>query len=378
MLITLQGNIGASITTPIQKSFDDIIFCNTGGKSNMSLTYKNVPPMVHNDIPSELWIKDRTTDSVYSKIQSYSKTPQLSAGSLSEEPPFRFQIIYDGYDFLYYPEFKLYERPYLLLEYDTSLGNNIIRINKDGVNDDKNISYIAIGETITFKDYNTTYTIASVIENSTNYDLYLDRNLDELYYQNDIIVFANLKYEVQSTSNILNDSTISALSPFKFKFINTFNSKTQFMTESLGKSEDYTLINGNYTDIVDIWGDDKFVSLSSNVDTSASATITINVNLNETDTQLELTGAPTTPLDVYSYLTIKSDNGLEIVKITEKLSDILYTIERAQMNTVAIAHSGSVNVWFPKYIYFVMLPYNKELTKRYVLYRNVDFVLTWV
>jgi hypothetical protein len=54
MLITLQGNIGPSITTPVWNTFNDFIFCNVGGKSTMSLAYKNIPPMEHNDIPTEI------------------------------------------------------------------------------------------------------------------------------------------------------------------------------------------------------------------------------------------------------------------------------------------------------------------------------------
>ena len=167
MLITLQGNIGPNLTTPIQMDFNDLIYCNEGGKANMSLAYKNIPPMEHNDIPSEIQIRNSAESNAYSKIPSYNKAAWLSGMNLDEIPPFRFQIIYDGYDFLYYPEFKVYERPYLLLEYDTSLGTSSVIFNKEGINDAKNLAFLANGETLWLKDYNVSYTIVSITETTT-------------------------------------------------------------------------------------------------------------------------------------------------------------------------------------------------------------------
>jgi hypothetical protein len=162
------------------------------------------------------------------------------------------QIIYDGYDFLYYPEFKLYERPYLLLEYDTSLGTSILVFSKTGANDTKNLAYLKIGESIWLKDYNTFYTITTVQDAVDTITIYVDRDLEEEYFQNDIIVFNEKKYELQSNSNILNDSTTNTLSPFKFKFINEFDSKTWFMANNIGKSNNFTLVNNDFTNILDL------------------------------------------------------------------------------------------------------------------------------
>jgi len=127
---------------------------------------------------------------------------------------------------LYYPEFKLYERPYLLLEYDTEVGNNVIYFDKTTGNDLKNLAFLNVGEILYFKDYDVEYNIFSITELVNSYEVYLDRNLDEPYFKNDIILFRNLKYELQANSNILNDSTASTLSPFKIKFIETFDAKS--------------------------------------------------------------------------------------------------------------------------------------------------------
>lgn len=375
MLVDLQGNIGASISNPIQYSFDDLIFCNIGGKENMSLLYKNIPPMEQNDIPSEIQIKNKSGENVFKKIQSYDKSCQLNLLCTDEIPFFRFQVIYDGYDFIYYPEFKLYERPSLLLDSNVSSGTNILVFNKS-LNETKDLNYLESGVTIYFKDYDTEYTIQNVVETTQLYTLTLDRDLEENYYKNDLVIFNNLKYELQSKSNILTDSTVNDLSPFKFKFINTYNSKSWYMNESLGKANAYTLINNNYTDIVDLWGDDKIVSLSNNIDIEDSTTISLNINLNTTDTILELTSAPTIPIDLYSYITVKSNSGLEILKVTEINSTVNFTVERAQLNTSLLDHNSvDAVLYFAKNIYFVLLPYNKELSKRYVYYRNIDLTL---
>lgn len=379
MLVKLQGNIGNSIDNPIQYSFNDIIFCNLGGKSNMSLMYKNIPPMEHNDISTEIQIKDKDIDTYYKKITSYNKECQLNLSCTDEYPMFRFQIIYDGYDFLYYPEFKLYERPSLLLDYNVSTGTNIIIFEKISENDTKDLAYLESGKQILFKDYDNEYTIQTVQENDTSYTVYLDRDVDQEYSKNDLIIFNNSKYELQSNSNILTDSTINNLSPFKFKFIDSFNSKNQYMLDSLGKDDTFTLVNNIYNDIVDLQGDDKIVSLSYDVDINYSTTIALNSNLSISDTVMEITSPPDTDIDVYSYITIKSSTGVEIVKVTEVNSNVNYTIERGQLNTTAYEHnSAEALIYFPKNIYFVMLPYNKELTKRYVAYRNIDFVINQV
>jgi hypothetical protein len=92
---------------------------------------------------------------------------------------------------------------------------------------------------------------------------------------------------------------------------------------------------------------------------------------------IELTSEPLIPLDIYSYLTIESSNGLEIVKIINKNSNVSYTVNRAQLGTFALEHSStSALLYFPKNVYFIMLPYNKSLDKRYVLYRNLSFILS--
>jgi len=102
----------------------------------------------------------------------------------------------------------------------------------------------------------------------------------------------------------------------------------------------------------------------------------LNSNLTISDTILELTSPPNIDLDIYSYLTVKSSSGVEIVKITEVNSNVNFTVERGQLNTIAYDHnSAEALIYFPKNIYFIMLPYNKELTKRYVSYRNIDFVI---
>lgn len=379
MLIDLQGNIGTSINNPTQYSFNDIIFCNTGGKENMSLTFKNIPPMEHNDIPSEIQIKNKDIDSVYKKIKSYNKDCWLNISCTDEIPMFRFQVVYDGYDFLYYPEFKLYERPSLLMDYNVTIGTNIITFDKSSENASKDIAYLEAGKTIVFKDYNDEYTIQSVTDNPTSYAVYLDRDVDQEYYKNDLIIFNNNKYELQSNSNILTDSTINDLSPFKFKFINSFDAKNWYMLDSLGKEDDYTLTNNVYDQIVDLQGDDKIVSISNDVDITYSDTIALNTNLTISDTVLELTSPPDTPLDVYSYITVKSSSGIEILKIKEVNSTVNFTVDRGQLNTSIYDHnSGEALIYFPKNVYFVMLPYNKELTKRYVAYRNIDFVINQV
>jgi len=128
------------------------------------------------------------------------------------------------------------------------------------------------------------------------------------------------------------------------------------MNESLGSSTNYTLLNNDTTTVLDIWGDDKFVSLSQYMDVTASSTIALNINLTELDTVLELTDEYD-KLDIHSYVTIKSSNGIEIVKVTEKISNIRYTIERGQFNTLSVEHNSAEAVlYFPKFVYFILLP----------------------
>jgi hypothetical protein len=218
----------------------------------MALSYKNIPPMEHDDIPAEIWIKNKGMAAVYKKIKSYNKSCWLNAACAEEVPPFRFQIIYDGYDFLYYPEFKLYERPSLLMDYNVTVGNDTIIFDKISENASKDLAYLETGNIILFNDYDDEYTIQSIVDESTTYVVYLDRDITENYYKNDLIIFKNDKYELQINSNILTDSTTNTLSPFKFKFIDTFDSKNWYMTDSLGKSGTYTLVNGTYDQIVDL------------------------------------------------------------------------------------------------------------------------------
>jgi hypothetical protein len=39
----------------------------------MALKYKNIPPMEHEDIPTEIWIKDTKTEPEYTKLLNYNK-----------------------------------------------------------------------------------------------------------------------------------------------------------------------------------------------------------------------------------------------------------------------------------------------------------------
>ena len=377
MIIDWQANIGTEIN-PIQYSFNNIIFCNEGGKETMSLVYKNIPPMKENDIPNEIQVINTTGENVYKKIISYDKNCQLNILCTDEIPFFRFQIIYDGYGFLYYPEFKLYERPYLLLESNISAGTNILTITKS-LHDSKNLNYLSIGESILFKDYNTEYTINNIVDNTLTYSIYLDRDLEEDYIKNDILIFNNSKYELQLNSNLLNDSTVNDLSPFKFKFINLGATKNYYLTDTIGSVDNFTLINNNYDDFVDLQSDDKYASISNNVDIEYSTTIALNTNLTTSDITMELTGEPDVDIDLYTYITIESSSGIEIVKVTTINSNVNFTIDRGQLGTSVLNHnSGEALVYFSKNIYHLLLPYNKEINYRYVQYRNVDFILNQV
>jgi hypothetical protein len=169
-----------------------------------------------------------------------------------EIPMFRFQVIYDGYDFLYYPEFKLYERPSLLLDSNLTAGTNIINFSKNGGNLEKDLLYLEIGQSILFKDYNKEYIINNVVELSNLYTVYLTTDISEDYFKNDLIIFNNVKYEIRENSNILNDSSVNSFSPFKFKFIDTFNSKNYVISDSIGKTSDYILVNNVYNQFVDL------------------------------------------------------------------------------------------------------------------------------
>jgi hypothetical protein len=119
-------------------------------------------------------------------------------------------------------------------------------------NDSKNLAYLGIGEVLFFKDYNTEYVITNILDETDRYSVYLDRDVEEQYYKNDIIVFKDRKYELQASSNIINDSTTNTLSPFKFKFIQNFDSKDYAMNHEMGKSSNYTLVNNNTTTFIDL------------------------------------------------------------------------------------------------------------------------------
>lgn len=54
MLVNLQANIGTSFASPQYKNFNNFIYCNVGGKNTMSLASKNIPPMEHEDIATEI------------------------------------------------------------------------------------------------------------------------------------------------------------------------------------------------------------------------------------------------------------------------------------------------------------------------------------
>ena len=380
MLITLQGNVSNTLTNAIQKQFDDFIFSNIGGKPQMALKYKNIPPMEHEDIPTEIQIKDTNIEPDYTKILNYTKSCQLSLSCTDEIPPFRFQVVYDGYDFLYYPEFKLYERPYLLLDADMSLGVNEIVFLKAGNNEMKNLNYISVGESILFKDYGDKYTIISTGETANTISIYLDRNFDNLYFKNDLIIFNEIKYELQSESNILNDSTDNTFSPFKMKFIQKpFNQKNYIFAPNMGKANDFVLVNDVFDDMVDLQGDDKYASISKNVDIQPSPTIALNNSLIASDLVVQFTSDVNELLDIHSYFTVKSTNGVEIFKVESFIDNLSVNVTRGQLGTIALDHnSGSAQIQFPYNIYFILLPQNKKLDKKYIVYRNIDFVLTWV
>jgi len=111
------------------------------------------------------------------------------------------------------------------LDYNISTGTDIITFDKSSENAEKDLAYLETGKVILFKDYNEEYTIQTVDDNPTTYTVHLDRDIDQDYYKNDLLLFKNDKYELQINSNILTDSTINDLSPFKFKFIDTFDTK---------------------------------------------------------------------------------------------------------------------------------------------------------
>jgi hypothetical protein len=134
-----------------------------------------------------------------------------------------------------------------------SLGVNEIVFLKAGNNEMKNLNYISVGESILFKDYGDKYTIISTGETSNTISIFLDRNFDNLYFKNDLIIFNEIKYELQSESNILNDSTDNTFSPFKMKFIQPpFDQKNYTFGPNMGKANDFVLVNNVFDDMVDL------------------------------------------------------------------------------------------------------------------------------
>jgi hypothetical protein len=137
-------------------------------------------------------------------------------------------LVYDGFDFLYYPEFKLYERPYVILEssyqigVDTMIFSGSITTAHDNL---KNLGFVEVGDIVRFVDTNDSYTITEKEVVGGNIVMVFDEAISVNHYINDVMVIINKKYENAEDSNIMNDSTTS--SAFKIKFVNTasLNSK---------------------------------------------------------------------------------------------------------------------------------------------------------
>lgn len=382
MLLKIQGNINDSFSSPLQVNQNDIIYCNTGGKPNMSLIAKNIPPMVANTIPQEIQIRDSLESDTYSKIRSYNPSCMLNDQCSTETPFFAFQLIYDGYDFLYYPEFKLYEKPYLILERNYTYGTDTLTFSniETPLNDNfKNLNFFDAGDILTFLDTEDVYTITEREVVGTDIVFILNKALTMDHSINDVCVNDNKKFSDKTDSNLLYENTTISL--FKFKFCDplNLNNKNYAVSEESKIDDTYsTLINNNTTNITDLQGDDKIVSISNNIQIEAT-NIALNNNIDITDIELEFTSNINNILHINSYLTLKNLTTIEIVKVTAILSDTTIKIERGQLDTeIGEFTSATTSLFFPKYIYFQMLPVNKSIDYRYVVYRNIDFVLTWV
>ena len=382
MLVKLQGNLNSTFENPLQNNWDDIIYCNTGGKPNMSLMAKNIPPMLTNDIPEEIQIRDSANETIYSKIKSYSSNCFKDELCHTETPFFRFQLVYDGFDFLYYPEFKLYERPYVILEssyqigVDTMIFSGSITTAHDNL---KNLGFVEVGDIVRFVDTNDSYTITEKEVVGGNIVMVFDEAISVNHYINDVMVIINKKYENAEDSNIMNDSTTS--SAFKIKFVNTasLNSKNQTISQTAKISTTQSVLyNDNQSQIADLQSDDKIVSLSKNINIAMS-NIVLNSDIDTAGNEVIFTAPITSHLNINSYFTLKSTTNIEIFRVTEILDNMTVRVARGQLNSTAADFTAAdVKVYFPLYIYFQMVPFNKYIDFRYVVYRNIDFVLTQV
>lgn len=348
----------------------------------MSLSAKNIPPMLSNDIPEEIWVRNTSDSTTYSKIKSYSPNCFRDNNCSNETPFFRFQMIYDGYDFLYYPEFKLYERPYLILEGGHALGTDQLSFSTTSTGDHdnvKNLDYVAVGDTIKFLDTNDSYMVSEKTMVGESIVLVLDESLTIAHTINDVAIIVNKKYDNMADSNVLSDGT--TVSSFKFKFVDISNltSKNYKVTEANKINDTYSILyNNDTTSITDLWGDNKIVSLSKNINIQQS-TVAMNTDLDIADNEIQFTESITSLLDINSYFTLKNLTNLEIVKVTEILSEVQVRVARAQLNTTSSDfQAATTDLYFPKYIYFWMIPHNKYIDFRYIVYRNLDFILTWV
>lgn len=379
MLIKLQANTQSAGIPEIQEDQNDIIFSNVGGKPTMSYKAKNIPPMEHEDIPTELQVRETPDSTGYTQILNYNKPCQMQQACSEEIPMFRFQVIYDGYDFLYYPEFKLYERPYLILQNNYDTAEMTLEFTSPE-NDLKNLTKLKNGTVLYFPDYNDEYVVQSLSYTGTTYTVIVDRVFDRDYYVHDIVVLKTDKYIDIADSNIVNDG-LNTKSPFKFKFIDitNTNSKSYKLESDTGQSSATgQLYNDDFVNIMDIWGDNRYVSISKNVDVSPSV-IVLDSNVSQIDTQITFNIDITNDIDLYSYITLTDSSNLEICKVTEIVTPTTVTVERGMFGTSQNDFTtASTDIYTPKYQYFMLLPFNKHLDKRYVLYRNLDFVLTWV
>ncbi len=381
MLIRTQGNVNDTFDSPLQMDWNDIIFCNEGGKQNMSLAAKNIPPMVSGSIPTEIWIRNTLDSELYYKIRSFDSVCYLNVGCTVETPLFRFQVIYDGYDFLYYPEFKLYERPYLVLERNYSIGTDSLTFSglESSTHDNAdNIPLINVGDILRFLDTDDSYTITQreVIGTDTVYIFNSPLSIEHLI--NDVLVVETKKYTEKSDSNIMDSTSTSC---FKFKFVDptSMNAKDYAVTMGAQLSTEFsTLTNDNVSDITDMQGDDKIVALSHSMEIDA-ATIVMNNDIDTIDDEIEFNEEIVSLLEINSYFSLKSPTTVEIVKVVEILSNIRVRVMRAQLESIAGDFTAAgTTIYLPKNIYFWMMPVNNYIDFRYIIYRNIDFVLTWV
>ncbi len=375
----MQANINSTLVSPMQIEWNDIIFCNEGGKDNMSYLYRNIPPIEATDLPTEMWVRNTLTgDLLYKKILCYDKDCQSSLSCHSEVPMFRFQIVYDGFDFIYYPELKLYERPYILLEGNYPQGTD--EINLSSVTPAKNYNRISVGDTLTFIDYGDDYVVAGIEISGSTAIISFSEQFDKNYYKNDMMVVKSLKYDSPSDSNLMEDN--SSISPFKFKFIDIANtsSKTYKISHTLGVTGSSVLTNDNYNSVLDIWGTLRYASISQDL-IIEKATLQLDSNLTDINFEITFTSDILNYLQVNSLFTLedRTNDKLEILEVIEIVDSNTIKVARGKHNTQPQSFSSATtDIYFPKYEYFILIPCGFPITSRYVLYRNIDFVLTWV